>query len=154
MYPLPFYWECLYYRFFYESKRLFKATGKIVFMPWALSLGNIEWVVIVFKLYGRLFYNSFLLWLYHFCVVYCFECVCYFVFFVYCIVLCIVVPLPLGTYPLSVNNNNNNNTSFICVVVLRYLYFGVFSDDLFYGVTIVTVLFYVMFMYLVVYLAD
>jgi hypothetical protein len=30
---------------------------------------------------------------------------CYFVFFVYCI----VVPLPPGTYPLAVNNNNNNN---------------------------------------------
>jgi hypothetical protein len=30
---------------------------------------------------------------------------CYFVFFVYCIVLCIVVPLPPGTYPLAVNNN-------------------------------------------------
>jgi hypothetical protein len=35
---------------------------------------------------------------------------CYFVFFVYCIVLyCIVVPLPPGSYPLAVNNNNNNN---------------------------------------------
>jgi hypothetical protein len=33
---------------------------------------------------------------------------CCFVFFVYCIVLCIVVPLPPGTYPLAVNNNNNN----------------------------------------------
>jgi hypothetical protein len=33
---------------------------------------------------------------------------CYFVFFVYCIVLCIVVPLPPGTYPLAVNINNNN----------------------------------------------
>jgi hypothetical protein len=34
---------------------------------------------------------------------------CYFVFlsFVYCIVLCIVVPLPPGTYPLAVNNNNS-----------------------------------------------
>jgi hypothetical protein len=31
---------------------------------------------------------------------------CYFVFFVYCIVLCIVVPLPPGTYPLAVNINN------------------------------------------------
>jgi hypothetical protein len=27
----------------------------------------------------------------------------------YSIVLCIVVPLPPGTYPLAVNNNNNNN---------------------------------------------
>ena len=32
---------------------------------------------------------------------------CCFVFFVYCIVLCIVVPLPPGTYPLAANNNNN-----------------------------------------------
>jgi hypothetical protein len=42
---------------------------------------------------------------------------CYFVFFcvfVYCIVLCILVPLPPGTYPLAVsrsNNNNNNNNN-------------------------------------------
>jgi hypothetical protein len=26
--------------------------------------------------------------------------------------LCIVVPLPPGTYPLAVNNNNNNNNNF------------------------------------------
>jgi hypothetical protein len=39
---------------------------------------------------------------------------CYFVFLcivLYCIVLCIVVPLPPGTYPLAVNNNNNNNNN-------------------------------------------
>jgi hypothetical protein len=40
-------------------------------------------------------------------VLYCFECVCVILCFL-CIVLCIVVPLPPGTYPLAVNNNNNN----------------------------------------------
>jgi hypothetical protein len=42
---------------------------------------------------------------------------CYFVFFyvlysivLYC-VLCTVVPLPPGTYPLAVNNNNSNNNN-------------------------------------------
>jgi hypothetical protein len=46
----------------------------------------------------------------NFCVMYCFECVGVFCFFcvLYSIVLCIVVTLPLGTYPLAVNNNNNN----------------------------------------------
>jgi hypothetical protein len=35
----------------------------------------------------------------------------------YCIVLCIVVPLPPGTYPFAVNNNidNNNNSSYDCI---------------------------------------
>jgi hypothetical protein len=47
----------------------------------------------------------------NYCVVYCFErvsCFLFFVFFcvLYFIVLCIVVPLPPGTYPLAVNNNN------------------------------------------------
>jgi hypothetical protein len=37
------------------------------------------------------------------CVVYCFECVY--------VILCIVVPLPPGTYQLAVNNNNNNNNN-------------------------------------------
>jgi hypothetical protein len=36
---------------------------------------------------------------------------CYFEFVVYCVVLCIVVPLPPGTYPLAVNINNNNNNN-------------------------------------------
>jgi hypothetical protein len=40
--------------------------------------------------------------------VYGLYCVCC-VF--YSIVLCIVVPLPPGTYPLAVNNNNNNNNN-------------------------------------------
>ena len=42
----------------------------------------------------------------HCCVLF-WVCMCYFVFFVYCI----VVPLPPGTYPLAVNNNNNNNNN-------------------------------------------
>jgi hypothetical protein len=46
----------------------------------------------------------------NFCVMYCFECVCVILCFL-CIVLCIVVPLPPGTYPLAVNNNNNNNNN-------------------------------------------
>jgi hypothetical protein len=44
----------------------------------------------------------------NFCVVYCFECICVILCFfclLYFIVLCIVAPLPPGTYPLEVNNN-------------------------------------------------
>ena len=40
--------------------------------------------------------------------VYVLFCVCC-VF--YCIVLCIVVQLPPGTYPLAVNNNSNKNNN-------------------------------------------
>ena len=36
------------------------------------------------------------------CVVCCFECVCYFVCFLF-----IVVPLPSGTMPFAVNKNSN-----------------------------------------------
>ena len=45
---------------------------------------------------------------------------CYFVFFlfvVYCIVLCIVVPLPPGTCPLAVNNNNYNLKNYIISIL-------------------------------------
>jgi hypothetical protein len=39
-------------------------------------------------------------------VLFCVFCVLYSIVF-YCIVLCIVVRLPSGTFPLAVNNNNN-----------------------------------------------
>jgi hypothetical protein len=49
---------------------------------------------------------------------------CYFVFFCFflcflCIVLCIVVPLPPGTYPLAVNINNNKQ-HFLGSITLAY----------------------------------
>jgi hypothetical protein len=48
----------------------------------------------------------------NFCVVYCFGCV----YVLFCVCLCIVVPLQPDTYPLSVNNNNNNIIIIIIII--------------------------------------
>jgi hypothetical protein len=40
--------------------------------------------------------------------------------------LCIVVPLPPGTYPLAVNNNNNSNSTIHCTFTF---FLGAFSNS-------------------------